>query len=200
MRMHMIKQQPQKIDYHMERLNYIIDRMNNLVSDLLDSHGRITLKKKTLILQNLLDQVVDILAFESETKGIQFDYTSPDEPYTLLADKHRLEQVFFNLITNAINYTDTGGKITISYHIHQAKNSVMIDIADTGVGIPEDELENIFLPFYRTKDNDRKGNGLGLSITHEIVTLHGGTITVVSVKGKGSTFTVELPLHALASQ
>jgi|GEM_PF-1577900 len=194
MRMHMIKRQPGKMDYHMERLTYIIERMNRLVNDLLDAQGRIVIRPQNMILQTIVDQVVDILSLEANEKGIGFNYESPADPITILADKHRLEQVLFNLITNAINYTDKDGEITVAYRLDAAAKQVMIDIQDTGVGIPQEEQESIFLPFYRTVNNDRKGNGLGLSITREIVKLHQGTLSVSSVVGQGSTFTVSLPL------
>lgn len=194
MRMHMIKHQPEKIDYHMERLDYIIERMNRLVNDLLDAHGRIVLRPQNIILQEMLDLVVDILSTESEEKGVQFEYESLPDPIIILADKHRLEQVFYNLITNAINYTDSGGTITVAYEVDTGTQTVIVDIRDTGLGIPDDEQENIFLPFYRAKENDRKGNGLGLSITREIVNLHKGDIQIYSKVGKGSIFSVTLPL------
>lgn len=197
MRMHMIKRQPEKIDYHMERLDYIIERMNRLVNDLLDAHGRIVLRPQNIILQEMLDQVVDILSAESEEKGVQFGYESLPDPIIILADKHRLEQVFYNLITNAINYTDSGGTITVAYEVDTSTQTVIVDIRDTGLGIPDDEQENIFLPFYRAKENDRKGNGLGLSITREIVNLHKGNIQIYSKVGKGSVFSVTLPLFPI---
>ena len=143
--------------------------------------------------------IVDILSAECGEKGIELDYESPSEPIIILADKHRLEQVFYNLLHNAINYTDSGGQISIAYNLDKSAQKVMVDVRDTGIGIPLDEQENIFLPFYRVKNNQRKGNGLGLSITREIVKLHEGDIKLRSRAGKGSTFTVILPLLPVAN-
>ena len=197
LRMYMIKKEPQLIDHHLARVTEIIDHVNHLVSDLLDAHGRIVLRPQNIILQEVLDTVVDNLSLEAEQKNMIYDYRTSEHPAPILADENRLNQVFTNLISNAIHYTEPKGSVRIITSINQNKRTVQIDIQDTGNGIPLDEQENIFLPFYRTKGNESKGNGLGLSITREIVELHNGTIAVKSIVGEGSTFTVILPLAEL---
>lgn len=192
LRLYMIKQEPELIDKHLERITEIIDHVNHLVSDLLDAHGRIVLRPQNIILQDVLDSVVDNLSLEAHQKKMDYIYQASESPVPILADEHRLTQVFTNLISNAIHYTDKKGRITI--RVKPDAKTVQIEVEDTGNGIPLDEQESIFLPFYRAKDNESKGNGLGLSITKEIIELHNGTISVTSVVGQGSTFTVVLPL------
>ena len=116
----------------------------------------------------------------------------PPDPIHVEADQMRLTQVMTNLIINAINYTHDEGAINIT--AAQENGIAVIRIHDTGIGIPAEMIPQVFQPFFRTGLGTSKGTGLGLTITKEIVDLHGGTITVTSEPGKGSTFTVRLPL------
>ena len=107
-------------------------------------------------------------------------------------------QVFVNLLANAVKFTPQDGKITISV-VHNAER-IEISIADTGVGIPASDLPRLFEKFYRAKQRDTegkeiRGTGLGLAIAKQIVELHGGSIRAESTVGKGSTFTVRLPIE-----
>jgi two-component system sensor histidine kinase BaeS len=106
-----------------------------------------------------------------------------------------LAQVFGNLLSNAIKYTPLGGAVSVEVSIEP--NTVEFRVYDTGPGIPEEELEHIFEPFQRAQSGRRfpQGMGLGLSIAREIVTAHGGSLTVASNGNKGSVFTVSLPLR-----
>ncbi|MGJ3237709.1 MAG: ATP-binding protein [Anaerolineae bacterium] len=192
-RMHMIRRDPEHMDQHMKRLDYVIGRMNRLVNDLIDANGRITLHPQTMILQDILGQVTGLLSTEAEEKGLTFSYHASDDPILVLADPHRLEQVFVNLIVNAIHYTEQG-TVRVRCQLEADGTHVKVSVQDTGIGIPNDEQNNIFLPFYRTRENRSKGNGLGLSITKEIVELHNGTIQLISTPGEGSTFCVCLPV------
>ena len=112
----------------------------------------------------------------------------------VLGDAETLEQVFTNLISNAIKYNKPNGSVRIE--IREEPESVIIEIQDTGIGIPKENLPFIFDQFYRVNRKEgqkTKGTGLGLSIAKKIVDLHGGSIQVTSELGKGSTFTVVLP-------
>jgi signal transduction histidine kinase len=107
-----------------------------------------------------------------------------------------MKQVFMNLILNGIQAMSDGGTITISTRLHtlntngQTVSFVQIEVRDTGIGIPEENLEHIFDPFFTSKD---EGSGLGLSISHQIVQEHGGYVTVESKVGKGTSFLVNIP-------
>jgi signal transduction histidine kinase len=109
----------------------------------------------------------------------------------------QLTQVFVNLFTNAAHaMNQRGGSLTISAQPQPANDLVLVDVADEGTGIAPQDLEQIFEPFFTTK-TDGRGTGLGLSIVREIVVSHGGTLTAKSSPGKGSIFTVALPLAAV---
>jgi signal transduction histidine kinase len=109
----------------------------------------------------------------------------------------QIEQILLNLVINARQAMPRGGRLTVDVHENPRTQMVEIKIADTGTGIPPDQLRLIFEPFYTTKEPDeqgRGGNGLGLSVCRQIIEQHQGRIRVESIVGKGSTFTVKLPL------
>ena len=122
---------------------------------------------------------------------------SKDDLPELDADPLRLTQMLDNLISNAVKFTPEGGTVTVT----AAPNgeAVHLEIADTGVGIPADEMEKLFDRFFRASTSAvAQGTGLGLSIVKSIVDVHGGTIAVESTEGVGTTFVVDLPVHANA--
>jgi two-component system NtrC family sensor kinase len=110
-----------------------------------------------------------------------------------MADSQQLGHVFMNIIINSAQAMEGSGIITITTRESATKDGVIVDIADTGPGISAEDLEHIFEPFFTTKD-EGKGTGLGLSVVYGIVENHGGTITARSILGRGSTFTIELPI------
>ena len=110
---------------------------------------------------------------------------------SLQLDKGQIQQSIINLIINAIEATDAGGTISISTACKAPRGTIEIVVSDTGEGISETDLVRIFDPFYTTKEN---GNGLGLAITHGIIEQHNGTINVESKLGRGTTFTIKLPM------
>jgi two-component system, NtrC family, sensor kinase len=118
----------------------------------------------------------------------------PDLP-TVLVDRSQFQQVFMNLLLNAVQAMDERGTLTLSTHYDPQSQSVDISIADTGCGIPQEQIKRIFDPFFTTKLSGQ-GTGLGLSIAYGIVTTHGGSISVQSEPGKGSTFTIHIPVAA----
>ncbi len=116
------------------------------------------------------------------------------ESSEVLADQDLFEQVWLNLITNAIRYTDDQG--TIEIHLQKRSNELIVSIKDTGKGIPEEAIPHLFERFYKVdkaRSSSVKGNGLGLSIVKKILSLHGCSIRVVSEEGLGSTFIIKIP-------
>jgi signal transduction histidine kinase len=112
----------------------------------------------------------------------------------VVASTGQIEQVIVNLVTNAVKASPPGEKGRVIVRVRGGDGRVVIEVVDHGVGIPPDILQHIFDPFFTTRPTgDGRGTGLGLAISHAIVTAHGGTITVESEVGKGSTFRVELP-------
>ena len=124
---------------------------------------------------------------------ITIDYQPPPAPVTASFDRDRIRQVTTILLDNAVKYTPGGGRITVT--VRRVADRVELAVADTGIGIPADDLPHIFERFYRV-DASRAagGTGLGLAIAHQIAEQHGGTLTVVSSPGHGSTFTLTLPV------
>ncbi|MGE5235418.1 MAG: ATP-binding protein [Acidobacteriota bacterium] len=128
------------------------------------------------------------------TKSISFAFKAEPSPRRIVGDAHRLEIVLTNLVSNAIKFTPEGGKIEL--RIDEEESGVRVTVADTGEGIPADALPRVFERFFQVGGQDRRregGVGIGLALAKELVELHGGTITVTSNVGEGSTFTVFLP-------
>jgi signal transduction histidine kinase len=116
------------------------------------------------------------------------------EEMVVLADKDQLSQVWNNLITNSIKFSPERAAITIS--LIKQEGSVLVTIADNGKGIPDEELQHIWVPFYKvdkSRDNRVAGSGLGLSIVKRIIDIHQGEIQVTSKIGQGTIFTIQLP-------
>lgn len=129
-------------------------------------------------------------------KGLSFDWKVDYNVPTIMADPNRLIQIFVNLIGNAIKFTSKGG---INIHIFKVSNrKIQCDVKDTGIGISEEDRRKLFKKFYQVQKGlvkqDGAGTGLGLSITRELIKLHGGDISIKSEVGKGSTFSVTLPI------
>jgi len=173
-----------------------LGRIGRTVGQLLDfareGKPQVTLTQ----LPSLLRRCLALVEHELTARGITF-FIGPEYQHpAVLADPHQLEQVFLNLLMNAMEAMPKGGRITISTSLREREGHsfVEIQIADTGVGIPPEHLARIFDPFFTTKDVG-KGTGLGLSVSYGIVRAHGGSIEVRSEVGRGSTFTVALPVN-----
>lgn len=182
-----------------------VDRLSDLVTDVLDLNriesGRVTLEKSNF---NVCDAVKMMMA-ESRPAAAQKEITLSssglENPVLIHTDRSKLDRVISELIGNAIKYTPKGGKVDIGLRIDlspdsEQKSFVSISVADTGIGLSEEDCTKIFERFYRVDAaiNTAKGSGLGLSIAKELIALHEGTIEVTSEPGKGSIFTVKLPV------
>jgi signal transduction histidine kinase len=174
-----------------------IERMTRLVGDLLllaraDSGG-LPLERKQVELDNILFDVyrqVRILE-----PPLELELTDVDQ-VMVLGDPDRLKQLFLNLVENAVKYTPTGGKVSLS--LSKKADRAFFEVSDTGVGIPAENLPHIFDRFYRVDKSRARaqgGSGLGLSIAMWIAQAHGGTIRVTSQVGAGTTFSVILPVY-----
>lgn len=173
-------------------------RLYNLINDILDisslKNGEIRLHKRPVDLRSAAGLTLYVLSQLKGTKEIKFINSVPEEIAPVHADVERLRQIFYNLIGNALKFTQHG-KIEVGASVRHDKAEVWIE--DTGCGIPQDRLEDIFKPFYQvdsTETREAGGTGLGLSITKTLVELHGGNIRVSSEEGKGSRFTFTLPV------
>jgi signal transduction histidine kinase len=142
-------------------------------------------------LRDLIEKNIEFLRPELNKKGIVVKAELDGAPLTLLADHGQLYRAFLNILINASQSMDHGGKIDI--HVREDKEGFYIEIADTGCGISHENLKRIFNPFFTTKD---KGTGLGLSIVRKIIEGHQGTIAIESQEGKGTKVEILLPRQA----
>ncbi len=183
----------------MSDINSEIDRLSNVVSDLLtlvqmDSQN-VKLTRENLSIAALIKENAHRLQPIADQKGQQIALTLSD-PCDIYADKSKLNQVIYNLMENAVKYTQSGGQIKVSL-VRQGRDAIFT-VSDNGPGIPKENLPHVFDRFYRVdkaRSREKGGTGLGLSIVHQLVLLHGGAIRVESEEGKGASFIVELPLH-----
>jgi heavy metal sensor kinase len=173
-------------------------RLSGVVDDLLTlaqaDAGRIQIERKPVHMDELVDDMREDAGILAHEKGLRVDLLE-NSSATILGDAGRLRRLFRSLIDNAVKYTDVGGAIGIRSRRQGA--TVQISIRDSGIGIPAEALPRIFDRFYRSdpaRSRDSGGSGLGLSLARWIAEAHGGTITVESAVGRGSTFTVTLPL------
>ena len=126
-------------------------------------------------------------------RGQQWSITIADNCGTALADEGLLRRVMENLLTNAFRYTPAGGRVALA--VHREQNNLCIEISDTGIGIPQEDLPHIYDPFYRSRNIDsRRGLGLGLTIVHEALMQMGGTVTATSNIGSGTVMSVQIPV------
>ncbi len=172
----------------------------HLVNDLLDvariSNGKVELHKARLELKPVIETAIETSLPQIEAGHHELRVSFPPEPLMVEVDPMRLAQVISNLLTNAAKYTPPGGLIELS--AGRQGQEVLVSVTDTGVGIPPDQLSAVFEMFtqvHQALDRAQGGLGIGLSLAHRLVTLHGGTLAATSAgQGQGSTFSVRLPL------
>lgn len=174
------------------------DRLHRLINDLLDlsriESKHIPLHKESLNIVDMINNTLEKMKFKIEEEKQSINLQLPDEAIYVMADQDCIDQVFINLIDNAIKYTEDDGEIQLK--LEEQNHFVTILVSDTGIGIPEEDLPRIFERFYRVdKGRSRRmgGTGLGLSIVKHIVEGHGGNVGVKSEVGKGTTFYFTLP-------
>lgn len=173
------------------------ERLTRLVLGVLDvsriDAGRLYLDCKEVDILSLLERVVNTL--KATTVFHWFELPTTDELPPVWGDEDRMEQIFFNLLDNAIKFSPSGGPIRI--HMEAGEEEIIVSLTDPGMGIPPQKLETIFQKFHRLDGDDSRetyGYGLGLYITKALVEAHGGKIWVASVEGEGSTFSFTLSL------
>ena len=173
------------------------DRLVELVNDLLDvariEAGQFEIHPRSVDLRDAIEEVAGLMAPRVQAKHQRLDVQIYDPRPPALADPSRVRQIVTNLVTNAHLYTPEQGTVTL--RLEGDAQATTITVADTGPGIPAEEVRRLFDRFYRGTSDGRKspGTGLGLAIVKSLVDLHGGTIDVQSTVGRGTTFIVRLP-------
>jgi heavy metal sensor kinase len=178
-------------------------RMSRIVEDLITlaraEAGQITIGKEQVNLNEVIQELSEDAVILSSSKQLTVQLVK-NEPAVVLGDRARLRQLFRALITNAVQYTEPRGRVSITCEVKEG--NVSIDIEDTGIGIPPESLDKIFQRFFRVEEARSRvqgGSGLGLSVAKWIAEAHNGTISVVSTLRKGSRFTVRLPISQTSS-
>jgi two-component system sensor histidine kinase HydH len=169
-----------------------VDRLNRVISELLEFTRPAQLKPKPVDINQLVEHSTRLIQQEAAAKNIQVELHPKSGPVEASVDPDRLTQCFLNVYLNALQAMENSGKLTITTAIRN-KTHVIIDIKDTGPGISADDVDKIFDPYFTTKP---KGTGLGLAIVHKIIDAHQGQIKVRSTPGRGTVFSIVLPVTA----
>jgi signal transduction histidine kinase len=171
------------------------ERAKHIIDDLLDFAGtRKSQEMEKIDVINAIEEAVNLTANELRINNISLELDLPGNAYFIKGIKSKLEEVFVNIIVNAIHAMGDSGTLTIRSWPDKDEENIFIRIDDTGQGITEEDMKNIFEPFFTTKEVG-EGTGLGLSVSQRIINDHNGEIEVKSEVGKGTTFTITLPLY-----
>ena len=169
--------------------------LTQLVSEILDfrkvQNGKMELRLSDFNLSESMKQWIMLFSASAQKKHIAISMDAPDT-IMLRADQDKIERICYNLLSNALKYTSEGGEITLT--AKEEDGRVMISVADNGCGISSDELPYIFDRFYQAK-NAGRGTGIGLAIVKAFTELHHGEVSATSIEGKGSTFTIHIPVR-----
>ncbi len=174
-------------------------RLKRLVEDLVElaalEGGRMHLQIERVPVEPVVEAVMEDMEPLGREAGLELGVELPPDLPDLRADALRVQQVLYNLLDNAIKYTDPGGTVTLSGR--REGDSVVLEVRDTGIGIPDEQIHTVFDPFVRLPGNGRRtvgGAGLGLTISRRITSALGGRLTLTSTRGEGSVFSLHLPV------
>jgi two-component system NtrC family sensor kinase len=175
------------------------DRVRKIVKGLLDFSRQTALEMEPVDINRLVRDTLGLVENQALVKGVSLHFNPKEGLPVRRADRNQMQSVIMNMIINAFDATEPGGRVEVSTDLTVAasgakQKGIEITILDTGCGIPPENLDTLFDPFFTTKEVG-DGTGLGLSVSYGIVERHGGTIRVRSEVGRGSSFTVWLPLE-----
>jgi PAS domain S-box-containing protein len=185
---------------HIERIDLSARHLLQLIEEVLTfsriEAGSERVHFEIVHLADVLREVNAVMQPLTSAKGLDFTIDAPSTPIHLVTDPRKIRQILVNLLGNATKFTDRGS-ITVTARVEADR--LVLTVADTGIGIESEHAERIFEPFWQVDNGKTRaigGTGLGLAVTRELTSLMGGTVTVASVPGKGSMFTVTLPMNA----
>jgi len=182
-------EEPRRWLTRLENVRREADRLKGILDDFLAYAGECQLTRRQIDLRRLVEELADFFAPQAQAASVVMRTTLPDQPVRCLVDTDFLKQALLNLMINAVDAMAEGGELIV--RLSASHNRAAIEVIDTGTGIGPEELDRIFQVYYSTK---KSGTGLGLSTSHRIVREHGGTLDVQSELGKGTRFTISLPM------
>jgi len=172
----------------------------DLINDILDmakiEAGKTNLSRQSIDPVDPVDAAVRMVRRKAEERDITLKIDAADDLPNIDADHRAIRQMVLNLVSNAIKFTDAGGRIVIG--VQQSQDQVCISVTDTGIGIPQDQIARLGSPFEQvaeSRDRNTEGTGLGLALTRSFAEMHGGRITIASEPGRGTRVSIYLPLR-----
>lgn len=182
----------------LERIQVSQRHLLGVINDILNfstiEAGKVPYEIGPILVQELIDNCQPMIEPQARKKSLDLNMKACAAGMTAIADRSKVEQILLNLLSNAVKFTGEGGRISLA--CTQDDGSVRLAVRDTGIGIPPDQIETVFAPFMqlgRTLSSPKEGTGLGLAISRDLARAMGGELSVESVVGKGSTFSLTLP-------
>ncbi|BCN23233.1 aerobic respiration control sensor protein [Vibrio alfacsensis] len=195
---------------HMQTINVSAITLGNIFNDIIDmdkfDRRKLELLPAPLNFEDFVAEIESISALMAEQKGLRFDLERLSAlPQVIEVDATRLRQVIWNLVSNAMKFTKEGGVVmTVSAEVDEDYATIIMEVEDTGIGIPEEELDKIFAMYYQVKSGKDNlhavGTGIGLAVSQQLINMMDGEITVASEEGFGSTFTVSIHIPVVEQQ
>ncbi len=172
------------------------ERLSQMVEELLDfsriQNGRFDMQKSTMDILAELEEAVLIYGEKAKQENIEIIYNAPEMLPFVMGDKNRLRQVFINIVDNAIKYSNPNGRVTVEATADDDVDFIQIVVADNGCGIKKADLPRVKTKFFKA-NHTRRGSGIGLAVADEIISMHGGTLTLMSEENIGTTVVIRLP-------
>ena len=189
----------------LSRIVRAADYLHRLINDLLTVarlEGARPLRPATIAVAPMLEEVEGLCRLQAQAKSLALTVARPDAHLAVMADAERFQQILVNLVTNAIKFTGRDGRVEVS--CDERDGMVLFRVADTGIGIPQDDIDRIFEPFVQVDRHlttpSEQGVGLGLAISRDLARSMQGDLTVQSIEGVGATFTLTLPMVVTSRQ
>ena len=174
------------------------EHLLTIIEDVLDMSrieaGKLSLREVEFAPAELAERCMSLITPIAQENGVSVGFERPDDLPNLIGDHNKLQQVTFNLLTNAVKFTPNGG--TVRLRMNETDAGFMIAVIDTGIGIDPEDIPRVLQPFVQAESSDQRshgGTGLGLPLSHSLVEMHGGKLQITSTKGVGTTVTVALP-------
>jgi signal transduction histidine kinase len=188
-------EQQEMLDRITQSSNHLLQLIEQILEHSRIEEGRETLNLETAQIAALVRETSDLIDPLAREKDLAFSIDVEQAPTEMRTDPRKLRQILLNLLSNAVKFTDAG---EVALRVYPEKNEVVFAVRDTGIGIPPDAQAKVFEPFWQVEQGytrEAGGTGLGLAVTRQLTHLLGGSVSLESTPGQGSTFTVRLPVH-----